>query len=398
MQAPSTPHSHPHHIASRHLLHAMQGISNAPTPPRCSLSPLVVLSAFLVLLGAGGSLLIRAYFVHGGRRLWLSTMIQLSGWPLLLPPICASLLLRSRSRDGAGGGVADHLPPPRLVRAVAVLGAVFAVACFAYSLGSQALPLSTSSLLQATQLTFNAVSAFLFAGLRFTPFSVNAVVLLTIGPAVLGFAPSSETEAQAEGSTAYWTGFLECMSSAALIGLVLPLVEVAMSRYGRRDGGPAAARAPPPSYATVMQIQAVMGAAGTAVCLVGMAIAKDFQAIPTEAAAFGLGETNYYLLLIFGAVSWQLSNLGIMGLIVCSSSLLAGIMIALVLPLSEVLAVIFLHEKFDGVKGIALVLCLWGFVSYLYGESARKKMKATGKQVAEGSKDLESIRCPLVAP
>lgn len=369
----------------------MQGISNAATPPRCSLSPLVAFSAFLVLLGAGGSLLIRAYFVHGGSRLWLSTMIQVSGWPLLLPPICASLLLPS---SRSGGGVANHLPPPRLVRTVAVLGAFFAVACFAYSLGSQALPLSTSSLLQATQLTFNAVSAFLVAGLRFTPFSVNAVVLLTIGPAVLGFAPSAGTEAQAEGATAYWTGFLECMSSAALIGLVLPLVEVAMSKYGRRSG---AARALPPSYATVMQIQVVMGAAGTAVCLVGMAIAKDFQAIPREAAAFGLGETNYYLLLVSGAISWQLSNLGIMGLIACSSSLLAGIMIALVLPLSELLAVIFLHEKFDGVKGISLVLCLWGFVSYLYGESARKKVDATDEQVAVGSKNLESICCPLVA-
>ncbi|RLN40621.1 hypothetical protein C2845_PM01G05630 [Panicum miliaceum] len=112
---------------------------------------------------------------------------------------------------------------------------------------------------------------------------------------------------------------------------------------------------------------------------------------PGEAAAFGLGETNYYLLLIFGAVSWQLCNLGIMGLIVCSSSLLAGIMIALVLPLTEVLAVVFLHEKFEGVKGIALVLSLWGFVSYLYGESAQKTTEA------RRCEDLDSTCCPLIA-
>ncbi|CAL4929487.1 unnamed protein product [Urochloa decumbens] len=377
----------------------MQEIGNATTPRRRRywLSPLVVLSACLVLLGAGSSLLIRVYFVHGGRRPWLSTMIQVSGWPLLLPPICASLLLRHR-RDGvSGGAVADHLLPPRLVGAVAVLGAFFAVACFAYSLGSQALPLSTSSLLQATQLTFNAVSAFLFAGQRFTPFSVNAVVLLTVGPAVLGVGPSSDSERLPGegGPAAYWTGFVDCMASAALLGLVLPLVEVAMSKYGHRSGRAtdAAVRAPPPSsYATVMQVQAVMGAAGTAVCEVGMAVSKDFQAMPAEAAAFGLGEANYYLLLVLGAVSWQLSNLGIMGLIVCSSSLLAGVMIALVLPLSEVLAVVFLHEKFDGAKGIALVLSLWGFVSYLYGESTQKK-----PEVAKGSEGLESICCPLMA-
>ncbi|KAF8776125.1 hypothetical protein HU200_003811 [Digitaria exilis] len=357
--------------------------NNAPTALRSWLSPPVVFSAFFVLLGAPGTLLLRLYFVHGGRRLWLSTLIQVSGWPLLLPPLCLSVLLRGRAAD-------EHLLPRRLTSAVAILGVAFVVACFAYSLGSQAVPLSTSSLLQAIQLTSTAFSAFLFAGLRFTPFSVNAIVLLTVGSAVLGVGPSSERTA-GEGSSAYWTGFFECMASAALLGFVLPLVEVAMSKYGRRSGGGgAAAREAPPSYATVMQIQVVMGVTGTAVCLIGMAIAEDFQAMPREAAMFGLGETSYYVVLIFGAVSFQLFNLGTMGLIICSSSLLAGIMVALVLPLSEVLAVIFLREKFDGVKGIALVLSLWGFVSYLYGEREHKK-------VAEGNADMKSLTCPLVA-
>ena len=107
---------------------------------------------------------------------------------------------------------------------------------------------------------------------------------------------------------------------------------------------------------------------------------------------FGLGKTNYYLVLIWDAVSWQLLNLGIVGLITCASSLLAGIMIAVLLPLSEVLAVIFLHEKFDGPKGIALVLSLWGFASYLYGEKAQKKMdtQKNEQQMVKKIDDLES--------
>jgi drug/metabolite transporter (DMT)-like permease len=347
----------------------MENISHATTTPPStsrSPSPLVVFSACLVLLGAGGPLLLRVYFVHGGRRLWLSTLSQLSGWPLLVPPICVSLF-RSRRE-----GIADRLLPARLVAAVAFLGGLFAVACFVYSLGAQALPVSTSSLLLATQLAFNAVFAFLLAGLRFTPFSANAVVLLTIGPAVLGVGPRSGRPA-GESSRTYWTGFCEAIAAAALAGLVLPLVEVAMARYGRRTG--------PPPYVTVMQMQVVMGAAGTMVCLLGMAVKGDFQAMPREAAEFGLGETKYCLVLIFEAVSWQLFNLGIMGLIVCVSSLLAGVMIAVLLPLSEVLAVIFLREKFDGTKGIALVLSLWGFASYLYGEDAQRKLEA--KKVAQ---------------
>jgi drug/metabolite transporter (DMT)-like permease len=354
----------------------------SPAPVRYRPSPLVILSACLVLMGAGGPLLLRVYFVHGGERLFLSAMLQISGWPLLLPPICVSLY-RSRRH-----GVANLLLPPRLTGAAAILGAFYAISCFVYALGSQALPLSTSSLLLATQLAFTAVFAFLFVGLRFTPFSANAVVLLTIGPAVLGVGPGSGKPA-GEASRTYWTGFCEAIAAAALAGLVLPLVEVATARYGRRTGP--AARVPPP-YATVMQMQAVMGAAGTLVCLLGMAIKSDFQAIPSEAATFGLGKTNYYLVLIWDAVSWQLLNLGIVGLITCASSLLAGIMIAVLLPLSEVLAVIFLHEKFDGPKGIALVLSLWGFASYLYGEKAQKKMdtQKNEQQMVKKIDDLES--------
>jgi drug/metabolite transporter (DMT)-like permease len=369
--------------------------SKAPTPPcaspthasspsapvRYRPSPLVIFSACLVLLGAGGPLLLRVYFVHGGQRLFLSAMLQISGWPLLLAPIGVSLY------RGRRHGIMNLLLPARLVGAAAVLGAFYAISCFVYSLGSQALPLSTSSLLQATQLAFTAVFAFVFVGLRLTPFSANAVVLLTIGPAVLSVGPGSGKPA-GEPAKAYWTGFCESIAAAALAGLVLPLVEVAMARYGRRTGP--AARVPPP-YATVMQMQAVMGAAGTVVCLLGMAIKSDFQALPKEAAEFGLGKTNYYLVLIWDAVSWQLLNLGIMGLIACASSLLAGIMIAVLLPLSEVLAVIFLHEKFDGPKGIALVLSLWGFASYLYGERAQKKLEAQSNEqvVAMKTADLE---------
>ncbi|PUZ42469.1 hypothetical protein GQ55_9G585200 [Panicum hallii var. hallii] len=352
-----------------------------PAPVRSRPSLLVIFSACLVLVGAGGPLLLRVYFAHGGQRLFLSAMLQISGWPLLLVPICVSLF-RSRSK-----GVANLILPPRLAGAAAVLGAFYAISCFVYALGSQALPLSTSALLLATQVAFTAVFAFLIVGLRFTPFSANAVVLLTIGPAVLGVGPGSGRHA-GESSKTYWTGFCETIAAAALAGLVLPLVEVAMVRYGRRRGP--AARVPPP-YVTVMQMQAVMGAAGTVVCLLGMAIKSDFQALPSEAATFGLGKTNYYLVLIWDAVSWQLLNLGIMGLITCASSLLAGIMIAVLLPLSEILAVIFLHEKFDGPKGIALVLTLWGFASYLYGEKALKKVEAqkNEQQLAKKTEDLE---------
>jgi len=113
------------------------------------------------------------------------------------------------------------------------------------------------------------------------------------------------------------------------------------------------------------------------------------QAIPREAREFRLGEVKYYMVLIFDAIFWQLTNMGLFGLLSCSSSLFSGILIAVLLPVCEILAVIFLHEKFDGSKGVALALCLWGFTSYLYGE--RKLSKRLKKMTNE-------VEIPLSTP
>jgi hypothetical protein len=51
------------------------------------------------------------------------------------------------------------------------------------------------------------------------------------------------------------------------------------------------------------------------------------------------------------------------------------------LPLTEVLAVIFYKESFKAEKGVSLVLSLWGFLSYFYGEI--KQAKKQKKRVLE---------------
>ncbi|VAH98002.1 unnamed protein product [Triticum turgidum subsp. durum] len=79
--------------------------ASTASPARYRPSLLVIFSACLVLIGAGGPLLLRVYFVHGGQRLWLSALLQISGWPLLLPPLCVSLF------RGRRHGIANLLLP-----------------------------------------------------------------------------------------------------------------------------------------------------------------------------------------------------------------------------------------------------------------------------------------------
>lgn len=87
------------------------------------------------------------------------------------------------------------------------------------------------------------------------------------------------------------------------------------------------------------------------------------------------------------AISWQCFFLGAIGVIFCGSSLLSGILIAVFLPVTEILAIIFFHENFKVEKAVSLVLSLWGFVSYFYGEfrqSKKEKMNSINQESEKG--------------
>ncbi|XP_072979161.1 purine permease 1-like [Typha angustifolia] len=328
-----------------------------PPPPSRLLKLFLLLNATLMLFGAAAPLLLRLYFLHGGRRLWLSSFLQVCGWPLLLLP-----LPFSKSKH--------HLSLPLFI-SFFLIGLFTAISCYLYAFSTSYLPLSTSSLLASTQLAFTALFAFLVVKQRFTPYSFNAIVLLTLGPLVLSLCSTSD-KLVGEAASKYYVAFFMCIAATAIVGLALPLMELAM-RWSQTKI----------TYGVVLEMQIVMGVAGTVFCLVGMVINGDFKVIAREAKEFGLGEAKYYMLLIWDAILWQLLNVGLVGLIYTSiSALLAGIMVAALLPVAEILAVIFLHEKFDGGKAVALILALWGFISYLYGEKKRsRKLKQTALEM-----------------
>ncbi|CAN1345758.1 Purine permease 3 [Linum perenne] len=148
------------------------------------------------------------------------------------------------------------------------------------------------------------------------------------------------------------------------MGFVMTLVELAYNKAGQEL-----------SYTVVLEFQMVMTFFATVVCTVGMLINHDFQAIPREARESSLGETKYYVVLAFSAIIWQAFFLGAIGVIFVGSSLLSGVLIAVLLPMTEVLAVIFYSESFKAEKGVSLGLSLWGFVSYFYGEHRQNKKK-----------------------
>nr|CAD1818680.1 unnamed protein product [Ananas comosus var. bracteatus] len=82
--------------------------------------------------------------------------------------------------------------------------------------------------------------------------------------------------------------------------------------------------------------------------------------------AYKTGTVSYVMTLVWTAVSWQVASVGVVGLIFVVTSLFSNVISTLSLPVVPIFAVIFFHDKMDGVKIMAMLISIWGFVSYLY--------------------------------
>ncbi|PKA49024.1 Purine permease 3 [Apostasia shenzhenica] len=349
-------------------------------PPSNSLfraKKLILLSLNVLLLAvgsSGGPLVLRLYFLRGGSRKWLSAALQTSGFPLVLPPLLFSFLRRRRRSSFSAAKPAVFFITPPLVLYSVILGLLTGLDNFISAYGASYLPVSTSALLGSTQLGFTALFAFLIVKQKFSEFSINSVVLLTFGAAVLGVhANGNRPTGESQGK--YYLGFAMTLAAAVLYALVLPLVELTYKKAKQEI-----------TYTLVMEMQCIISFSATAFCVVGMAVNRDFQAISRDAEGYGLGETKYYLVLVSIALLSQCYFQGLVGTIKYSSALLSGVVIAICIPVTEVLGVLCFREKFDGEKGVALALSLWGSASYFYGEyKLNKKREAAVGAVTDGA-------------
>ncbi|CAI9116205.1 OLC1v1017295C1 [Oldenlandia corymbosa var. corymbosa] len=348
---------------------------------------LLLVSSLVLAIGTcGNPMVVRLYFVKGGKRIWFSSFLQSAGFPLLLIPLCISYFNRRRRR-GTTANTKLFLMTSRLFLPSIFIGLLIALDNYFYAYGVARLPVSTAAIVVASQLGFTAMFAFLIVKQKFSAYSVNAIVLLTLGSGVLALHTSSDRP-EGETTKLYVLGFIMTLAAAALYGLVMPLTELMLMK------GKAVV-----TLTLVLEIQLVMSISATILCTVGMLINHDFQAIPREARAYEIGEANYYQVAVWNSITGQMFFLGVIGVISCSSSLLSGIIISVLLPVTEVLAVIFFNEKFQAEKGVALVLSLWGFVSYFYGEIKHNKKKSKEELPVDDQKNSsQSTEILMVTP
>ncbi|XP_058085222.1 probable purine permease 11 [Magnolia sinica] len=331
---------------------------------------LVALSiAFLLGGQSTGTLLGRFYYNRGGNSKWMATLIQSAGFPILLLPLF--LLPSSPTPSSTITTMACMITPPSVTALTFLyvsLGLLIAGDNLMYSHGLLYLPVSTYSLICATQLAFNALFSFFLNSQKFTPYLLNSVVLLTFSASLLAVCSnSSDTKRISPGK--YAVGFLCTLGASAIFSLFLSLTQLAFEKVMKKE-----------NFAAVLKMQIYLSAVATCACIVGLFASGDWRGLKEEMGEFGKGGVSYVMTLVWIAVAWQVSAVCSMVLIFEVSSLFCNVISTLGLPVIPILAVIFFNDKMDGAKVVAMLLAIWGFVSYIYQhyvDSAKSKTART---------------------
>ncbi|GAV71885.1 TPT domain-containing protein [Cephalotus follicularis] len=332
----------------------------------------IIYILFLLAGQSAATLLGRLYYDKGGNSKWMATFVQSAGFPILLP------LLFFFSHSTKLTTTINTTKPKlsTLVLLYIAFGLLLTGDNLMYSYGLLYLPVSTYSLLCATQLAFNAIFSFFLNSQKFTPFILNSLVLLTISASLLAInADSENTTGVSKGK--YVIGFLCTLGASAAYSLYLSLVQLSFQKVIKRE-----------TFSAVLDMQIYPSFVATCGCVVGLFASGEWKILAKEMNGYEEGRVSYLMTLIWTAVTWQISSVGLLGLIFEVSSLFSNVISTLALPAVPILAVVFFHDKVNGVKVIALLLAIWGFISYIYQhyvDDAKLKANKTSTNEVSGS-------------
>ncbi|GLU22731.1 hypothetical protein SLE2022_387820 [Rubroshorea leprosula] len=312
---------------------------------------MVIYTVFVLFGQSATTLLGRLYYEKGGKSIWVATFAQLAGFPILIPFYCISLSPPKNPITNT-----QTKQPSALVLASIYFsfGIFLAADTMMYSIGLFYLPVSTFSLICASQLAFNALFSFFLHSQKFTPFLINSLVLLTVSSTLLIFQADTSDHGLISKGT-YAIGFICTISASAGYGLLLSLTQLFFKRLPKGE-----------TQTKVFEMMIYQSIIATSAALVGLFIGGEWKGLSREMEEFGLGRFSYAMTLIETAIASQIFVVGTIGLIFEVSSLFSNAISVLGLPVIPILAVIFFHDKMDAIKVIAMVLAIWGFVSYVY--------------------------------
>lgn len=312
---------------------------------------LVALNISFLLVGqTAATLLGRFYYNQGGNSKWLSTLVQTAAFPLLLLPL---IFLPTASSSSFTTN-----PRPSAVKLTLIyiaLGLIITADNLMYSYGLLYLPVSTYSLICASQLAFNSIFAYFLNSQKFTPLILNSIVLLSFSSALLGIDEESSSDSANIPSGKYMLGFILTLGASATYSLILSLMQLTFEKVIKKE-----------TFTVVLEMQIYTALVASCASVIGLLASGEWSKLNGEYEEFGKGKASYVMTLVGIAVAWQVASVGVVGLIFVVSSLFSNAISTLALPVVPIFAVIFFHDNMNGVKVMAMLIAIWGFLSYLY--------------------------------
>ncbi|CAH2078683.1 unnamed protein product [Thlaspi arvense] len=337
---------------------------------------------FVLSCQALSTILGRLYYENGGKSTWMGTLVQLIGFPVLF-------LFRFFSQIKSTDTSFRQFPSFITLGSVYIVtGLLVSANSYMSSVGLLYLPVSTFSLILASQLAFTAFFSYFLNSQKFTPFIVNSLFLLTVSSALL--VVNTESQSTAKVSRAkYVIGIICTIGASAGIGLLLSLVQLILRKVLKKH-----------TFSTVMDLVAYQSLVASCVVLIGLFASGEWRTLTGEMESYKLGKAPYVMTLASIAISWQVYTIGVVGLIFESSSVFSNSITAVGLPIVPVVAVIVFHDKMNTSKIFSVILAIWGFISFVYQHYLDEKELKTihtnpvgGSRlhVEEGHADIQSV-------
>ncbi|XP_022756328.1 probable purine permease 5 [Durio zibethinus] len=314
---------------------------------------LFVSSLGMLVAFPASSLLSRVYYANGGNSKWIISWVAVAGWPIPALILFPTYLFFKTA------------PTPLnlyLFLSYVFLGFLSAADNLMYAYAYAYLPASTAALLASSSLVFSALFGFLIVKNKLNASITNAIVIITAAMTMIALDSDSDRYASVTNSQYIW-GVVWDILGSALHGLIFALSELVFVKLlGRR------------SFHVVLEQQVMVSFFAFVFTTIGVILNKDFQGMVSEAKTFKGGETAYNLVLIWSAITFQLGVLGGTAVLFLASTVMAGVLNAVRVPITSIAAIILLHDPMSGFKILSLVMTFWGFASYINGTSGRSKL------------------------
>ncbi|KAH7665775.1 Purine permease plant protein [Dioscorea alata] len=190
---------------------------------------------------------------------------------------------------------------------------------------------------------FNAAFSYFINSERFTHLTFNSVIILTFSAAIIACQPASDDSSETSGGK-YMLGFILTLAASATYSLNLSLVELTFHKIIKCR-----------ALSAVLNMQIYTALVSTVGAIIGLFASGEWRELKKDMEGFNQGRLSYVMTLVWTSICWQVTNVGLVGLIFEVSSLFSNVISSLAVPIAPVFAVILFHDTINGIKVMSLL-------------------------------------------